>query len=504
MFEESLVGLTALMDPAMILAIIVGVVGGILIGILPGLTSTLGVALVIPITFSMPPQVGLAMLGGIYVASTYSGAITAILLNIPGTPAAVATLLDGYPMSEKGESTRALALATFGSAVGGLISVMALLFLGPMLAKVSLFFGPPEYFLLAVFGITVIASLSAGAMTLGLMAGGLGLLMSTVGYHPLTGTMRFTFGIPALYDGIPLVAALIGFYSIPEVIDMIARRNDDVPDTTGAVEANPYSYIGEVVRQARNLIRSSFIGVLVGIIPGVGASVGGFVAYDSAKRNSKTPEQFGKGSPEGVLACETANNAVTGGTLVPLLTLGIPGNPVTAVMLGGLMIHGLQPGAELFTTNADVVFGFIFSLFVSNILLVPIGLLFARYCVRIVRVPKAILAPIILLLSIVGTYSIRSSFDDVFIMFAIGAIGFICQRFSVPRAPLVLGLVLGRLAESELERSMALVGGDVTAFGLQLITRPISLGLLLLSLYAIYQGIVQHKRHSRMLDNQER
>ena len=212
-------------------------------------------------------------------------------------------------------------------------------------------------------------------------------------------------------------------------------------------------------------------------------------------------EQFGKGSPEGVLACETANNAVTGGTLIPLLTLGIPGNPVTAVMLGGLMIHGLQPGAELFTTNADIVFGFIFSLFVSNLLLIPIGLVFAKYCVKIVRVPKAILAPIILLLSIVGTYSSRSSFDDILIMFVIGAIGFFCQRFSVPRAPLVLGLVLGRLAESELERSLALVGGDVGAFGLQLITRPISLGLVLLSVYAVYQGVVQHKRHSRMLDN---
>ncbi len=502
MFEESLVGLATLMDPAMILAISVGVIGGILIGILPGLTSTLGVALVIPITFSMPPQVGLAMLGGIYVASTYSGAITAVLLNIPGTPAAVATLLDGYPMSKNGEPTRALALSTFGSAFGGLISVLALLFLGPILAKVSLFFGPPEYFLLAVFGITVIASLSAGAMLKGLIAGAIGLLMSTVGYHPLTGTMRFTFDVPALYDGIPLVAALIGFYSIPEVIDMIARRDEGVPDSAGGDKANPYSYIGEVARQTKNLIRSSFIGVLVGIIPGVGASVGGFVAYDSAKRSSKTPEQFGKGSAEGVLACETANNAVTGGTLVPLLTLGIPGNPVTAVMLGGLMIHGLQPGAELFTANADIVYGFIYSLFISNLLLIPIGLVFAKYCVKIVRVPKTILAPIILLLSIVGTYSIRSSFDDIFIMFAIGAIGFFCQRFSVPRAPLVLGLVLGRLAESELERSLALVGGDVGAFGLQLLTRPISLGLLLLSVYAVYHGFLQHKRHSKMLENQ--
>ena len=500
MLEESLVGLSALLDPIMILAIAVGVVGGILIGILPGLTSTLGVALVIPITFSMPPQVGLAMLGGIYIASTYSGAITAVLLNIPGTPAAVATLLDGYPMSRTGQPKRALALSTFGSAAGGLISVVALLFLGPVLARISLMFGPPEYFLLAVFGITVIASLSAGTMIKGLIAGCLGLLLSTVGYHPLTGEMRFTFGLPALYDGIPLVAALIGFYSIPEVIEMIAHRSDKTPTVTDSDRSSPYKYIGEVFRQTKNLVRSSFIGIIVGIIPGVGSSVGGFVAYDAAKRGSSTPELFGKGSSEGVLASETANNAVTGGTLVPLLTLGIPGNPVTAVMLGGLMIHGLQPGAELFTTNADIVFGFIFSLFISNILLVPVGLIFANYCVRIVEVPKAILAPVILVLSMVGTYSIRSSFDDIFIMFTIGALGYLCHRFGVPRAPLVLGLVLGGLAESELERSLALVGGDAMAFVLQIVTRPIALGLLVLTVLAIYQGYVQHKRHSNFLD----
>lgn len=500
MIDQLLLGLGALMDPAMMLAIAVGVTAGIVIGILPGLTSTLGVALLIPVTFSMPPQVGLAMLGGIYVASTYSGAITAVLLNIPGTPAAVATLLDGYPMSAAGEPTRALALSTFGSAVGGTISVLALLLLGPLLAKVSLYFGSPEYFLLAVFGITVIASLSAGAMIKGLIAGAAGLLLSTVGYHPLTGTMRFTFDIAALYDGIPLVAALIGFYSIPEVIDMIARRGESQSGEAKGDQISPYRYFGEVVRQPKNLARSSLIGILVGIIPGVGASVGGFIAYDSAKRASKRPEQFGHGSSEGVIACETANNAVTGGTLVPLLTLGIPGNPVTAVMLGGLMIHGLRPGAELFSTNADIAFGFIFSLFVSNLLLVPIGLLFARYCVKIVRVPKAILGPIILLLSIVGTYSIRSSFDDVLIMFALGAIGFGCHRFSVPRAPLVLGLVLGTLAESELERSLALVGGDGVSFILQLLSRPISLAILVLTFYAIYQGYIQHKRQSGVLD----
>ena len=500
MLDQLLIGLATLADPVMIGAIAVGVIGGVIIGVLPGLTSTLGVALLIPVTFSMPPQAGLAMLGGIYVASTYSGAITAVLLNIPGTPAAVATLLDGHPMSRNGQSTRALALATFGSAIGGLVSVLALLFLGPMLARLSLFFGPPEYFILAIFGITVIASLSAGAMEKGLIAGAAGLLISTVGYHPLTGSMRFTFDAPALYDGVPLVAALIGLYSIPEVIDMITGKQEGKDDAAQLERRSPYSYLPETLRQKFNLLRSSIIGTFVGIVPGVGSSVAGFIAYDAAKRASKTPDEFGKGSPEGVLACETSNSAVTGGTLVPLMTLGIPGNPVTAVMLGGLMIHGLRPGAELFTSNADVSFGFILSLFASNILLVPVGLVFARYCVRVVQVPKNVLAPVILLLSVIGTYSIRGSVDDIYVMLVLGAIGFLCNVFAAPRAPLVLGLVLGTLAESELERSLALVQGDVGAFLLQLVTRPISLVVVILCVIALYQGIVQHRRKSRVLE----
>ncbi|MDJ0712102.1 MAG: tripartite tricarboxylate transporter permease [Woeseiaceae bacterium] len=501
MLDQLLIGLGALLDPVMLGAIAIGVIGGVIIGVLPGLTSTLGVALLIPVTFSMPPQAGLAMLGGIYVASTYSGAITAILLNIPGTPAAVATLLDGHPMSRNGQSTRALALATFGSSIGGLVSVLALLFLGPMLARLSLYFGPPEYFILAIFGITVIASLSAGAMEKGLIAGAIGLLISTVGYHPLTGSMRFTFDAPVLYDGIPLVAALIGLYSIPEVIDMVGSGRTKQGDAATLERRSPYSYLPETFRYKFNLLRSSVIGTLVGIVPGVGSSVAGFIAYDAAKRASKKPDGYGKGSPEGVLACETSNSAVTGGTLVPLMTLGIPGNPVTAVMLGGLLIHGLQPGAELFTSNASVSFGFILSLFVSNLLLVPVGLVFARYCVRVVQVPKSILAPVILLLSIIGTYSIRGSIDDIFVMFALGAIGFLCKIFAAPRAPLVLGLVLGTLAESELERSLALVQGDVGAFALQLVTRPISLVICILCIVALYQGIVQHRRGSKVLDS---
>ena len=500
MLENMFLGLATLMDPALLLATLIGVVGGVVIGALPGLTSTMGVALLIPVTFALPPQVGLAMLGGIYCASTYSGAISAILLNIPGTAASVATMLDGHPMAKRGEPGRAISLATFASCIGGIASVIALLFLAPQLAEFSLRFGSPEYFLLAVFGITVIASMSAGAMEKGLIAGALGLIMSTVGVHPLTGSMRFTGGMPSLYDGIPLVVSLIGLYSIPEVIDLIKRSRDTSAPEAKVDRPPVFAGLQEVLGQWYNVLRSSLIGIIVGIVPGVGCSVGGFLAYDAAKRGSATPEKFGHGSPEGIVASETGNNAVTGGTLIPLLTLGIPGNPVTAVLLGGIMIHGLRPGPELFTANADVTYGFIFSLFLANLLFVPVGLLLARYGLRIVQVPTGILAPVILSLAVIGTYSLRYEIDDIWIMLAVGFLGWGMAVLSVPRAPLVLGLVLGTLAEGELARSLALVRGDVAAFGLQLVTRPVALVILLLCVAAIVHGIREHRRNSKMLD----
>lgn len=501
MLDNLLLGFGALLTPMALFAVTIGVIGGVVIGSLPGLTSTMGVALLIPLTFSMPPEAGLAMLGGIYLASTYSGSISAIILNIPGTPAAVATLLDGHPMSKRGETTRALALATFGSSIGGMLSVIALLLLAPPLAEFSLKFGSPEYFLLSVFGITVIASLSAGAMSKGLIAGAFGLLLSTIGSHPLTGELRFSFGQPSLYDGIPMVVSLIGLYSIPEVISMMSGKTTLVAQTGISGDRGPFSYLGEVLRRKANILRSSLIGIIVGIIPGVGCSVGGFLSYDVAKRASQNKEEFGNGAPDGVIASETANNAVTGGTLIPLLTLGIPGNPVTAVLLGGLMIHGLRPGADLFTLNAGITYGFMLSLLLANILFVPVGLIFARYCAKVITVPREILAPCILAFAVIGSYSIRGSVEDILIMLAVGVIGFGFNFFAVPRAPLVLGLVLGTLAEGELARSLALVRGDVMAFLLQLVTRPICIVLLILCAFALYQGVVQHRRNSHMLDS---
>lgn len=495
MLENLFLGFAALFQWQMLASIAGGVVGGVFIGLLPGLTSTMGVALLIPVTFSMPPAIGMAMLGGIYLASTYSGSISAILLNIPGTPAAVATLQDGYPLTQKGESTRALAIVTFASCVGGLLSVFALLFIAPPLAAFSLRFGSPEYFLLAVFGITVISSLAGDAVEKGLIAGVIGLLLSIIGMHPLTGFMRFTYDIPALYDGIPLVISLIGLYSIPEVIAMVSPGSGRSNNAIKGMEDSPFRYVRELFSHKLNLIRSSIIGIIIGIVPGVGCSIGGFLSYGAAKKASGRPEEFGKGSIEGVIASEAANNAVTGGTLIPLLTLGIPGNPVTAILLGGIMIHGLRPGADLFSGNPEIVYSFILSLFISNIMFVPVGLFVAKYCVRIVKVPTSILAPSILGLAVIGSYAIRGSLDDVLIMLFVGLCGYALMFFAVPRAPMVLGLVLGTMAEGELMRSLALVQGNVFQFVLQLFTRPISLVIVVLCVLSLWHGIRREIRH---------
>lgn len=492
MFEAMSLGIATALQPDMLLAVLIGVTVGVFIGMLPGLTSTMGVALLIPVTFSFPPAVGLSLLGGIYLASTFSGSISAILLNIPGTPSAVATCQDGFPMTQQGKAGRAIGLSVYASSLGGIFSTVVLLFMAPALSELSLMLGAPEYFLLALFGVTIIASLSEGDMLKSMMGGVLGLIISLVGMHPMTGEMRLTFGLPALYDGIPLVISLIGLYSIPEVISMLSSDNKGEQETrssfTGAL-----SSLRDVLAQKVNLIRSSIIGTIVGIIPGAGSSIASFIAYDAAKRASRQPQTFGKGSEEGLVAAETANNAVTGGSLVPLLTLGVPGNPVTAVLMGGLIIHGLAPGPALFANTPDIAYGFIFSLVLSNLIFIPIGLLVAKYCVKVILLPREILATTILALAIIGSFALRGQIGDVLMMLGIGIIGYLFTVFSVSRAPMVLGLVLGSMAESNLARALMLVRGDYGELIVQFLTRPFSIGLVLLCLLSVYLGFRKGK-----------
>lgn len=487
-FNGIVVGSAMLIDPSVLLLILLGTIFGVVIGSLPGLTSTMGVALLVPVTFSMPPIYGLTLLGAIYCSSTYAGAISAILINIPGTPANCSTLLDGYPMTKKGQAGLALALATAASALGGFFSNAALLFLAPPLAEIALLFGPMEYFLIALFGVSVIASLSERNMIKGFISGIAGLFLATIGMHPITGDVRFTLGIPEMFNGLPLVVALIGLYSIPEVISSLTEKTQNTESATTKVKGVFGQMMG-VFRYKMVLLRSTVIGVIVGIVPGAGSSIAGFLAYDDAKKTSKDPASFGKGNPAGVISSEASNNAVVGGSLIPTLTLGIPGNAVSAVLLGGLMIHGLKPGPELFTQNMDITYAFIMSMFVANLAFIPIGLVVARFGVSFIKTPASILGPLVVALGVIGSYALNASLMDVWIMLAVGMLGYAMKEFDVPREPLVLGLVLGTMAEGELARALSLVQGNVLQLITDMFTTPLSLVIIALTALSVLQGI---------------
>ncbi|AVO42217.1 tripartite tricarboxylate transporter permease [Simplicispira suum] len=495
-FNGISLGAAQVLDPVALMLIVFGTVFGIVIGSLPGLTSTMGVALLVPVTFTMSPVQGLSLLGAVYCSSTYAGAISAILLNIPGTPSNCSTVLDGYPMTRKGQGSKAIALATAGSAIGGFVSNGALLFLAPPLAALALRFGSQEYFLLALFGVSVIASLSERNIMKGFISGTLGLFLAIIGMHPLTGDIRFAMGIPELFNGLPMVVALIGLYSLPEIIENLANPANTAQASVAEVRGG-FRQILDIFKYKMLLVRSTIIGIIVGIVPGAGSSIAGFLAYDDAKRVSKSPETFGTGNPEGVVSSETANNAVVGGSLVPMLTLGIPGNAVSAVMLGGLMIHGLKPGPGLFTDSSGITYGFILSMFLANLFFIPVGLFVARYGVRFIKTPANILGPMVIGLGVIGAYAINMSLVDVWIMMAMGMLGYAMKRFDVPREPLVLGLVLGSMAEGELARSMALVQGSIPNLIMSFFTRPLSLLIMGLTTLSVLQAFRSYRRRVR-------
>ncbi|WP_144440585.1 tripartite tricarboxylate transporter permease [Limnochorda pilosa] len=479
------VGLGALLQPANLVFTFLGTLGGILIGALPGLSSTMGVALLIPVTFSMNPATGLAMLGGVYCGSVYGGSITAILLRTPGTSASVATTFDGFELTKQGLGGKAIGVSTLGSTVGGLFSALALLFLAPPLAAASLRFGPPEYFLLAVFGLTIIVTISANNLGKGLISGAFAFLLGTVGMDPVSGWPRFTFGYSELLDGVPLLPALIGLFSMSQAIKLAGERLT-LPEA-GSIKDRVMPTWTETRKNLVTYLRSSVIGTFIGIIPGAGTDIASFVAYNEAKRFAKKPEEFGKGAIEGVAASEAANNAVTGGSLIPLLTLGIPGNAVSAVFLGGLTIHGLLPGASLFTERAEVTYTLILSLFAANLFMLVVGFLGAGPVSKVTKVSNQILAPMIVVLSVIGSYAMRNNMFDVYLMLFFGVVGYFLERYDYPLAPMVLGIILGPMAEGEFRRSMMMFQGSFLPF----LTRPISVVLILLIIAALVIPLVR-------------
>ena len=487
---EFLSGIMAALSLEAIIANMAGVALGMIFGVIPGLTAVTGIAILIPLTFGMSTVTGMSALLGVYVGAIYAGSITAILINTPGTAAAAATLLEGPALREKGMAGKALTMTTVASFVGGIISCGALIVISPQLASLAMQFGPPEYFALALFGLSIVAGLSKGAILKGISAALVGLLVSTIGTDPVTGTIRFTFGSPDLLNGLSFVPALIGLFAISQVFIKLLDKNcvEQVPE----VPKDRLTW-KEFRSNWKSIGLASAIGTLVGIIPATGSGTASYIAYDQARRFSKHPEEFGKGTLEGIAATETANNAVTGGALIPLLTLGIPGDVVTAVILGGLMIQGLTPGPLLFAEHADTVYGMFTSLLLANVFMLVFGLLAIRLFVKVLRIPQNVLLPLIIVFCVLGGYAVNNSGFDVWVVFFFGLLGYIMMRFDIPLPPMLLALILSPLLESNFRRAMVMSGNDLSVF----VTRPISLLFIAITVIVLGFTIIEEIRKRR-------
>ena len=470
-----------------------GVVAGTAIGAIPGLSATMAVAVLVPFTFTMPPANALILMGAIYTGAIYGGAYSAILLNTPGTPSAIATTLDGYPMARRGDGDLAMTVACLASVVGGLIGALALLTLAPPLSRVALAFGPVEYFWLAIFGLSLIAALSQGSLLKGMIGGALGMLLSCIGVAEVSADVRLTFGSDTLLGGINVVAGLIGLYCIPVLIDLVAIPGQHLRI---ADEVRGFR-LGEATRtlwrEKINLARSSVIGTIVGILPGAGGSVAGLVAYSEAQRTAKPGQRYGEGEPGGIIASESANNATVGGGFIPTLVLGIPGTPPDAVILGALLVQGLRTGPTLFTNEAPIVYTFIWGLLIATVIMLPVGLLMGRYAYKsIVAMPKAILVPAVAFMTIIGTYAINNNVSDVVIMILLGTVGWVLGRFGYGASPIVLGLILGPLAEQGFVQAWTIgtAQGDLAGmfFG-----RPISLAIILFTVFSLFSPLLMER-----------
>ena len=454
-------GFLHVLHPLHLPFLIIGVAGGIIVGALPGLTASVGIILLLPFVYYLDTSTAMVMLCGMFCGGIYGGSISAILISTPGTPSAAATVLDGYPLAQKGEAGKAIGVATIASTSGGIISTFCLMFIAPQLARVALKFGPEEYFALTVFGLTVIASVSGKSLTKGLISGFFGLLIATVGIDPVEGYARFSFNIPNLMAGFTLLPVLIGLFAISQIfiqLELIGKKIKKYDQKIGKVLPS----FKELKKLFPIIISCSFLGTFIGVIPGTGGAIASFLAYNEARRWSKDPDSFGKGNLAGIAAPEAANNGTTGGAMVPLLTLGIPGDVVTAVMLGSLLLIGLRPGPLLFKENPEVVSAIFAGLLLANVLILLLGVLSVRIFPQILKVPHSLLFPIIFTLCFLGSFSLNNSVYDMLIALIFGIVGYMMRRNGFPAAPAVLGVILGPIAEDVLARSLIISHGDWT------------------------------------------
>jgi putative tricarboxylic transport membrane protein len=472
-FQGVLNGFQVALQPINLLYCFIGVFIGTLVGVLPGLGPAAAIALLLPSTFTLSPVSSVIMLAGIYYGAMYGGSTTSILVNIPGEAASVVTCLDGHAMARQGRAGPALGIAAFGSFIAGTLSILILTLLAPLLVKVTLSFGPPEYFSLMLLGTTLVTYFSHGSMLKALMMALVGVLLGSVGVDSISGRYRFTFGIPTLMDGLGLVPVIMGLFGISEVLlnlEHLAVKRTIYAESMKGLLPNLEDWKRSVVPIARG----SLLGFFLGILPGAGAIIASFAAYAAEKRVSKRPEQFGKGAIEGVAAPEAANNAAAGGAFIPLLTLGIPANAVMAILLGALMIHGLQPGPLLMTRAPDLFWGTITSMYIGNAMLLVLNLPLIGIWIRLLRVPYTLLFPFILLFCLIGSYSVNNNVGDGLVMWVFGILGYLLKKFDYEAAPLVLALVIGPMMEEALRQSLILSAGSFAIF----LERPISAGFI--------------------------
>ena len=466
------------LTPTNILYCFIGALIGTLVGVLPGIGATVSIAILAPITVGLGPTTAIIMLAGIYYGAMYGGSTTAILINIPGEAASVATTLDGYQMARQGRAGPALGISAIASFVAGTLSLVLLMTLAVPLASYALAFGPPEYFSLMALGLTIVVSLAGKSMAKGLLAGIFGMLLATIGMEPVTGLSRFTGNNVNLMAGIDFVAVVVGLFAIPEVLENMEGTGIDVYKTK---LKNLFPTREDLRRTAGAMIRSSFIGFFIGVLPGSSGAVAAFMAYTVEQNVSKHPEAFGKGAIEGVAASEGANNAAVNGAMVPLLSLGIPVSAPMAVLLGAFMIHGLRPGPMLLDKSPEFVWALIASMYIGNVILLVLNLPLVGLWAQLIRVPYPYLAPGILVLCLIGAYGIRNSFFDVGVAFAMGVVGYLMRKLEYPTAPVVLALILSPMLEDALRQSLTISKGSIGIF----VTRPISLTLLVLAVFSV-------------------
>ncbi len=481
-------GFSIFLTPVNLLYCFFGVILGTLVGVLPGLGPGATVAMLLPIVFHAPPIPSFIMLSGVCYGAQYGGSTTSILLNIPGETASVVTCLDGYQMALQGRAGAALGMAAFGSFIGGTVGIIGLMFFAPPLAQYALSFGPPEYASLAVMSLTMVTYLTKGSLVRGMMMACMGIIISTVGMDPITSRSRFTFGFQALLDGFDIVFVAMGLFGMSEVL--INLDQSLKPEILKTKIKNLFPTKQDWRDSAKPIARGTLIGFFTGIIPGLGVSVSTFLSYALERKLSKHPEKFGNGAIEGVAGPETANNAGSSGTFIPLLSLGIPTNPSTAILLGALMILGLQPGPLLIKSNPDLFWAAIASMYIGNVMLVVLNLPLIGLWVQIIRIPYAILAPLIVIFCEIGAYSVQNDVTGLLVMNLFGVVGYLMKRFDFAGAPLILGLVLGPMLENSLRRSLMMSDGSPLIF----FSRPLSAVFLLIAIVILISPLFSGQR----------